>query len=55
MNYKEMVANLEQARHTLKKLGFSPRTVTIGEFAEAMSNINETIDELNTARENGTE
>lgn len=55
MEYKEMVANLEQSRQTLRKLGFTPNKVSIGEFAEAITNLNEVIDELNTARENGTE
>lgn len=48
MEYREMVAYLKQSRQTLRKLGFTPSKVSIGEFAEAITNLNEVIDELNT-------
>lgn len=55
MEYKEIVNNLQAVKSTLRKAGFNPKELTLGEFAGAMSLLDEIINELDTARKNGTE
>lgn len=53
MDYKEMVDNLEQVRHTLRRLMFTPKVVSLEECQTAWQNLDEAVAELNEARQNG--